>query len=306
MEGIEIVVNLTIPGAHADVAIACLEAGKHTHAEKPFAISRAEGTPVLALAEKKGLRVGCAPDTFMGAGIQTARKVLDDGWIGEPIGCNAHMMGHGPESWHPDPEFFYKTGGGPMFDMGPYYLTALVSLLGPVDQLTGSATITFPQRTITSEPKRGTVVDVDVATHVTGIMRFANGAVGTITTTFDVWAASHPPIEVYGTEGTMQVPDPNGFGGAVRVRKPGMDDWATLPPSHVYADNHRGIGVADMAYAIRSGRSHRSSGALAFHVLDIMESFHDASEQSAYVDLASSCERPAMLPLGLRAGTLDD
>ena len=306
MDEVEIVVNLTIPGAHADVAIAALQAGKHTYAEKPFAVTREEGQPVIDLAEEKGLLVGCAPDTFLGAGGQTCRKVIDDGWIGTPIGCSAHMMSHGHESWHPDPEFYYKPGGGPMLDMGPYYLTALVNLLGPVDSLTGSATTTFPTRTITSEPKQGTVIDVEVPTHVTGIMRFGGGAVGTITTTFDVWAARLPDTEIYGTEGTLAVPSHNGFAGTARVRRARSEEWHDLPHSHIYSEPNRGIGVADMAYAIRSGRKHRASGELAFHVLDIMQSFTEASEQSAYVDLRTTCERPAPLPLGLRQGTLDE
>jgi len=306
MDEIEIVVNLTIPHAHAEVAIASLQAGKSTYAEKPFAVTRDQGRRVLELAAEKGLLVGCAPDTFLGAGGQTARKLIDDGWIGEPIGCSAFLMCHGHESWHPDPEFYYKPGGGPMFDMGPYYLTALVNLLGPVQRLVGSATTTFPRRTITSEPKHGTVIDVEVPTHVNGIMQFAGGAMGTITTTFDVWSAQLPAIEIYGTEGTLSVPNPNGFGGSPRVRRAGAEGWSDLPLSHIYAEQNRGIGVVDMAYALRSGRPHRASGALAFHVLDIMQSFTEAWEQGRWLDLSSTCERPAMLPLGLRLGTLDE
>ncbi len=306
IDEIDIVVNLTVPHAHAEVALAALEAGKSVYSEKPFALSRDEGRPVLELAREKGLLVGCAPDTFLGAGGQTARKLIDDGAIGEPVAAGAHMMSHGHESWHPDPEFYYKPGGGPMFDMGPYYLTALVNLLGPVRRLTGSATISFPERTITSEPKRGTVIRVECPTHVTGIMQFANGAVGTITTTFDVWAASLPAIEIYGAEGTLSVPNPGGFAGPACVRLAGAEEWREIPVTHGYADQNRGLGVADMAYALRSGRLHRASGELAFHVLDIMESFTDASEQGRYVDLSSTCERPAMLPVGLRPGTLDE
>jgi predicted dehydrogenase len=203
------------------------------------------------------------------------------------------MMCHGHESWHPDPEFYYKPGGGPMLDMGPYYLTALVNLLGPVNKIAGSATVTFPQRTIGSEPKRGTVIDVEVPTHVNGIMQFAGGAIGTITTSFDVWAASHPPIEIYGTEGTMQVPDPNSFGGTVRVRRPSDEGWVELPLSHGYTEQNRGIGVADMAYALRSGRTHRVSGELAYHVLDAMLSFADSWEAGKWLELESTCARPA-------------
>ncbi len=215
-------------------------------------------------------------------------------------------MGHGHESWHPDPEFYYQPGGGPMLDMGPYYLTALVNLLGPVKRLTGSATITFPQRTITSEPKNGKVIDVEVPTHVNGIMEFANGVIGTITASFDVWFASVPPIEIYGTEGTMRVPSPNGFGGSVQVRRAGEDEWSDVPVTHGYTEQNRGIGVADMAYALRSGRAHRAGGDLAFHVLDVMQSFVESWEQGCYVDLSSTCARPDMFPLGLLPRTLDE
>ncbi|MCC6445275.1 MAG: Gfo/Idh/MocA family oxidoreductase, partial [Armatimonadetes bacterium] len=276
---IKIVVNLTIPKAHASVALAALEAGKSVHNEKPLTITREEGRRLLDLAAAKGLRVGGAPDTFLGAGLQTCRKLIDDGAIGEPVAATAFMMGHGHESWHPDPEFYYQTGGGPMFDMGPYYLTALVSLLGPVSRVTGSARITFPKRTITSQPKSGQKIQVEVPTHIAGVMDFAGGAVGTIITSFDVWAASVPCIEIYGSAGTLAVPDPNGFGGPVRLRRPDDKEWQETPLTHRYGGQSRGIGVADMAYALRSGRPHRASGELAYHVLDTMHAFHDASRE---------------------------
>ena len=303
---IEIVMNLTIPNAHASVALAAIAAGKSVHNEKPLAITREDGKKMLEAAKAKGVRVGCAPDTFLGGGIQTCAKLIDDGWIGEPIGATAFMMCHGHESWHPDPEFYYKVGGGPMFDMGPYYLTALVALMGPAKRVTGSTRITFPERTITSAPKFGTQVVVDVPTHVAGIVDFANGAVGTIITSFDVWAAELPRIEIYGTLGTLSVPDPNGFGGPIRIKRAGAKEWSDVPLSHGYQDNSRGIGVADMAYALRSGRAHRASGELANHVLDIMHAFHDASDQGKHIELQSKCARPQPLPMGLRHGLLDE
>lgn len=303
---IEIVVNLTIPKAHAEVCLAALEAGKHVHVEKPLAVTREDGKKILEKAKEKGLRVGSAPDTFLGGGLQTCRKLIDDGWIGEPVAATAFMLCHGHESWHPDPEFYYKVGGGPMFDMGPYYLTALVSLIGPVKRVTGSTRITFPERTITSQPKFGTKITVDVPTHVAGVMEFANGAIGTIVTSFDVWSTTLPRIEIYGTEGTMIVPDPNGFGGPVMVRRMGATEWSQVPLTHGYAENSRGIGAADMAYAIQSGRKHRANGEMAYHVLDIMHGFHDASDSGKHYELQSTCERPAPLPLGLPGHALDE
>lgn len=303
---IKIVVNLTIPIAHAEVAQKAVEAGKSVHNEKPLTVTREQGRKLLETAEQKGVRVGSAPDTFLGAGIQTCRKLIDDGWIGEPVGATAFMMCPGHEGWHPDPEFYYKPGGGPMFDMGPYYLTALVSLLGPVSRVSGSTRITRAERMIGSQPKRGEMIQVEVPTHVAGLMDFANGAVGTIITSFDVWGANLPWIEIYGTEGTLAVPDPNGFGGPVRVRRAGASDWTLMPYTHGYEDNSRGIGVADMAYALRSGRQHRANGDLAFHVLDIMHSFHDSSNEGRHIELSSTCERPAPLPMGLAHGHLDD
>ncbi len=303
---IEIVVNLTIPKAHFEVSLAALEAGKSAYSEKPLAVTREEGRRLLEVARARGLLLGCAPDTFLGGGLQTCRKLIDDGWIGEPVAASAFMMSHGHESWHPDPEFYYQAGGGPMFDMGPYYLTALVNLIGPVRRVTGSARITFPERTITSQPKFGKKIQVETPTHVAGVMDFANGAVGTIITTFDVWAAQLPRIEIYGTEGSLSVPDPNGFGGPVAVRRAGASEWSQVPLTHGYTRQSRGIGVADMAYALRSGRPHRANGEMAYHVLDTMQAFLDASATGKHIELTSTCKRPAPLPLGLCEGWLDE
>lgn len=302
---IEIVLNLTIPAAHAEIALKAIEAGKSVHNEKPLAITREEGKKILEMAKSKGVRVGCAPDTFMGAGIQTCIKLIDDGWIGEPIGATAFMLCHGHESWHPDPEFYYKPGGGPVFDMGPYYITALVAMMGPAKRVASSARITFPERIITSQPKYGTKIQVDVPTHVAGTIDFANGAIATIIQSFDVWAHNLPRIEIYGTEGSMSVPDPNGFGGPVKIKRPG-GEWVEMPLSHIYHENSRGIGVADMAYGLRTGREHRTNGELAFHVLDIMCALHESSDQGRHILLESTCKRPKPLPMGLRYGVLDE
>lgn len=303
---IEIIINLTIPAAHAEVSQTVLNQGKSVYSEKPLALTTRDGKATLELASENGLRVGCAPDTFLGAGLQTCRKLIDDGWIGEPIAATAFMISHGPESWHPNPEFYYETGGGPMFDMGPYYLTALISLMGPIVRVTGSTRITFPRRTITSQPKYGKVVEVEIPTHVVGVLDFANGAIGSILTTFDVWSAQLPRIEIYGTEGTLSVPDPNTFGGPVSVRRHTDKEWSTIPLTNPYAENSRGLGAADMATAIRSGRPHRASGEMAYHVLEVMESIHTASAENRHVSIESTCPRPAPLPLDLTPGVLDD
>jgi len=302
---IDLILNLTTPPAHFTVCEAALRSGKGVYVEKPLSITLAEGERLAALARERDLPLGGAPDTFLGAGIQTCLKLIEDGWIGRPVGATAFMLCGGHEGWHPDPAFYYRVGGGPMFDMGPYYLTALVNLMGPVQHVSGATRITFPTRTITSQPLHGTIVEVEVPTHVVGTLEFANGAVGTIITSFDVWAAELPRIEIYGTEGTLSVPDPNTFGGPVRVRRAGASEWSDIPLTHGYAENSRGIGVADMAYGLRSGRLHRANGELAYHVLDIMHAIHDAADAGRRVTLESTCERPAPLPLGLRKGLLD-
>lgn len=302
---IEIVVNLTIPKAHAEVALAAVAHGKSVYTEKPLALDTNDGKALLARALEQTVRVGCAPDTFLGGGLQTCRKLIDDGWIGRPIGATAFMMSRGHEHWHPNPDFYYQAGGGPMFDMGPYYLTALVSLLGPVRRVTGATQVTFPERTITSQPNYGQKIHVDVPTHVVGVLDFNAGAIATIITTFDVWAAELPRIEIYGTHGTLSVPDPNTFGGPVRLRRAGSTEWQEIPIPFNYTTNSRGLGVADMAHAIQTNRPHRANGELALHVLEIMEAIHVASAESHHIQLTTTCDRPAALPLDAPVGILD-
>ena len=302
---VEIVVNLTPPLAHCEVSLAAIAAGKHVHSEKPLAVTREDGQKILAAARERGVRVGCAPDTFLGGGLQTCRKLIDDGWIGRPVAAVAFMMGHGPEAWHPNPEFFYQFGAGPMLDVGPYYITALVNLLGPVRRVTASAQVSFPERLITSQPFYGQKIRVEVPTHVAGVLDFESGVVGTVITSFDVWDSSLPRIEIYGSEGTLSVPDPNIFGGPVRLRRAGADAWSEVPLTHS-AEVGRGVGVADLAYAIRCDRPQRASGELAYHVLDVMSAFREASESERHVAVQSRIERrPAPLPMGLLAGTLE-
>jgi predicted dehydrogenase len=301
---IEMVLDLTVPKAHAQVAMAAIAAGKSVYNEKPLAVTREDGAKIIEAAKAKGLLVGCAPDTFLGAGIQTCRKLIDDGWVGEPVGAVAFFTCRGHERWHPDPEFYYEVGGGPVLDMGPYYTTALINLLGPVRRVSGSVRKTFETRTITSRPKYGKVIPAEVPTHVVGTLDFASGAVATIMLTFDVWEANLPRIEVYGTLGTLSVPDPNIFGGPVRVWLNG--EWKEVPLTHGYAENSRGLGVADMAAALRSGRPHRASGELAYHVLDVMQSIQEASDTGRYVKIKSKCRKPAPFPMGLLPGTVDE
>lgn len=296
---IEIVLNLTVPKAHYSVAMASLEAGKHVYNEKPLAVEREHGKELVDIARLKGLKLGCAPDTFLGGAIQTCRRLIDEGAIGEPVGCNCFMLCHGHESWHPSPEFYYERGGGPMLDMGPYYLTCLVSLIGPIRRISSFTRAAFKTRTITSEPKRGKLIEVETPTHIVGLMQFATGAIGQITTSFDIWHSTLPPIEIYGTEGSMLVPDPNGFGGEIMLRSAGDKVWQAMPLQFGYAENGRGLGVMDMAYAIEENRPCRASGELAYHVLDAMHAFLESGERLAPVDLASSVDRPSPLPPGL-------
>jgi predicted dehydrogenase len=302
---IDIVVNLTIPAAHAPINLAAVAAGKHVYSEKPLTRTRADGQQLLAAARTQGVRVSCAPETFLGAGLQTCRRLIDEGALGTLVGATAFMLSPGPENWHPDPDFFFQPGAGPLFDMGPYYLTALVNLLGPVRRVSGSARITRTERLIGSQPRAGTTITVNTPTHVAGVLDFANGAIGTLVTSFDVVATGLPPIEIYGTQGTLSVPDPNTFGGPVRLRKAGEKEWQTIELTHANTQNCRGIGVADMARAIETGRPHRASGDLAYHVLDVMQSILDTAVQGQSVAVDSTVERPAPLPEGMGDWELD-
>lgn len=293
---VDLVLNITPPLAHEQVTRAALEAGKHVYTEKPLAISRESGQALVTLAQERGLRLGGAPDTFLGAGLQTCRALIDEGAIGEPLGATAFMNSPGVEGWHPSPEFFYQRGGGPMFDMGPYYLTALTHLLGPVRCVSGATRISRPERTIGSQPLRGRKIKVEVPTYVTGLLEYESGPIGTIQTTFDVWASRLPLIEVYGTEGTLSVPDPNTFGGPVELFEASKGEWRTVPLTRPYAENSRGVGLVEMLTALREQRPHRASGELTLHVLDIMQSIHEAHAQQKKIKLTTACLRPEPLP----------
>ncbi|NMA97511.1 MAG: Gfo/Idh/MocA family oxidoreductase [Phyllobacteriaceae bacterium] len=304
--GIALIVNLTIPRAHVEVGLRCLAAGKHVYSEKPLGINFAEGKRLLDAAKAAGLRIGSAPDTFLGGAHQQARAVVDSGVLGQLVGGTAFMQCPGHESWHPDPAFYYDIGGGPMLDMGPYYITNLVNLLGPVAKVSAMSSRLRSERTITSAPKNGQTMPVKVDTHVTGSLGFASGAIVQIAMSFDVAAHKHVPLELYGTEQTLIVPDPNFFGGEVEMRKRGRDEqWVQVTVEAPYADgNYRSLGVADMALGILEDRPHRANGDLALHVLEVMEAFEHAARGGRTIDITTPVERPAPLATSLVNGLL--
>lgn len=307
---IQIVINLTVPLAHAAVGLQVLAAGKHVYLEKPLAADFADAQAMLADADRRGLRVGCAPDTFLGAGHQACRAAIDAGRIGTPIGGAVTFLSQGLESWHPNPAFFFAHGGGPMHDMGPYYLTQLVNLLGPVSRVCAVASIGNPTRTVTSQPLAGQVIEVSVPTTVNGVMQFASGANVSISTSFDVWAHQRPHIEIYGTDGSLQGVNPNFFGGSPQwAGRDGQWQPLDITAHPFHRDNHslrsgarvanyRMVGLIDMAVALQQGRPHRASGALALHVLELMDAFGRSSTEGRHVTLQTVAPRPAPVPLG--------
>lgn len=294
---VDLVLNLTIPAVHGAIAIDAVSNGKHVYNEKPLSIDLDEARRLVELAKARGVRVGCAPDTFMGQGIQTAIATLDSGAIGTPVAATAAMRSRGPESWHPSPEFFFKVGGGPMLDMGPYYLTALAALLGPAKRTTGIVSRSYPTRTVGSGPLQGRSIGVETPTHLAGVVEYESGPVVELTTSFDVSHGWGNAIVIYGSEGTMSIPDPNNFSGEVLVRGANEDEWSPVEPKHAYGENSRGLGVLDIAVAIREGRPHRASGDLALHVLETMLSFERSSVEGRHIVLESKPERPAAMPV---------
>lgn len=297
---IDLVINLTVPLAHAEVSLAVIASGKHLYSEKPLAAAFDDAQRIVKAAAEAGVRIGCAPDTFMFAPHQRCRQLIDAGAIGQPVAAIGCMASRGPESWHPNPDFFYQPGGGPMLDMGPYYITALVHLLGPAARVTGSARSSFSER-IAGDGHR---IPVNVATHVTGTIEFQSGVIATLIISFDVAGHRLPLMEIYGSESTLAVPDPNGFEADVKTYDPATKTWVTHDLLHP-PEWARGIGVADMAYGIMTGRPHRASGELALHVTEIMFAFEEAARSGRRIDLTTTCQRPKALPIGLPPRTLD-
>jgi predicted dehydrogenase len=295
-DDVDLVLNLTIPAAHAEVALKAIAAGKSVYGEKPLAATTAEARQVLEAAREMGVVVGCAPDTVLGTGIQTARKAIDDGLIGAPISATATMVTPGHERWHPNPDFYYQPGGGPLLDMGPYYVSALVTLLGPVVSVVGAASHTRNERTIGSGPRAGETVLVAVDSHVTGVLVHASGALSTLLMSFDAVKSKSPNIEIHGEHGSLAVPDPNHFDGDVQVFALGADDWQTLPVSAGYVDSGRGFGIADLA-ATAPGSEPRAGGQLAYHVLDVMESMLASARTGTAVLIKSTATRPEPVEL---------
>jgi predicted dehydrogenase len=304
-DSIGAVVNLTPAHAHTSVSRLCLEAGKPVFSEKPLGTDFEEGRSLVELATERGLRLGCAPDTFLGVGLQAARSAIDRGLIGEPVAANGFMLGFGPEWWHPNPESFYVPGAGPLFDMGPYYLTALVHLLGPARSISGSAKIGIADRVVHSKGRVGDVVQATTPTHVSSMIDFVSGASATLVTSFDVKATRFRNIEIYGTEGTLSLPDPNTFGGPLRFRNIIADDWRELPLSVPNVPQQRGIGLADMLSATVADRPHRASAELALHVLELMSATLRSSDEGRRIDLTTTCERPAPMRFTLPSHAFD-
>lgn len=303
---IGVIVNLTVPAAHFEVTAAALNAGKHVWSEKPLVLTLAQGEALKRLAGEKGLRVGSAPDTFLGGTHQQARALLDAGAIGRVIAGTAHVMSRGMEHWHPNPDFFFQPGGGPVLDIGPYYITNLVQLLGPVHRVAALATAGAEFRTIGAGPRVGETVPVDTATNIHALLDFANGATFTLSASWDVRAHRHPSMELYGSAGSLFLPDPNFFGGPLEMADADGTIAAIEPWAHpfgvaneekdgVWRANYRAAGLADMVAAIATGRPHRCGLDLALHVVDVMTAILRSGEVGAFVTLSSTCARPAPL-----------
>jgi predicted dehydrogenase len=293
---LELIVNLTIPAAHADVAAAALASGKHVWNEKPLTLDRESAQGLVDQGDAAGLLVGCAPDTFLAPGWQATRRMIDRGDIGRPVTASVVFQSPGPQTWHPDPEFFFQRGGGPLLDMGPYYLTALTQLFGSITSVAARGGSAGSTRTIGQGPRAGEVFEVDVATYVTAIFDFETGAVAAGTFSFDSPLSRVGVVEIAGTEATLAAPDPNYFRGDIKVMKTGGQEWEPIAVTGV--EGGRGIGVVDMARALRHGGQHRATGRLGFHVLDAMLATAESMERHQFVPVESRMEAIPALPEG--------
>lgn len=303
---LDIVINLTIPDAHYPITKRILEAGKHAYSEKPLVLTLEQGTTLRDLAKAKGLSVGCAPDTFLGGAHQQARAILDEGTIGEITTGNAAIQAHGPESWHPSPEFFYQPGAGPVMDMGPYYIATLINLLGPVKRVGALTSSAEPERTIGSGPRQGQKIKVNTPSNIQALLEFHSGATISFSASWDVWHHKRNHFELYGTKGTLYVPDPNFFGGTVEVALAGGEAQVQSPWDHPFGvinqndkgrelANYRTAGLADMAQAHMEGRDHRCSLERTLHGVDVMTSILKSGETGQFITLTTTCTRPAAL-----------
>lgn len=291
---VELVVNLTIPAAHTDVARQAVALGKSVWIEKPLALDTGDGRALLAEAARAGVRIGCAPDTVLGAGLQTARRLIAEGAIGEPLTALTLMQDPGPERWHPAPEFLYQRGAGPLFDIGPYYLTVLASLFGPATGVAALGRRSQDQRVIGSGPRAGLAFQVEMPTYVAALIDYAGGAAASVQFSFDSPLRRHGFVEITGTEATLAMPDPNRFDGEVRIRRAGDDEWTAIPAAGTTAG--RGLGALDLARAVRTGVPHRASGELALHVLDTMEAITRSLTGGTFEPVGTTFLVPDVLP----------
>lgn len=301
-DDIDLVINLTIPAAHVDVSRAILQAGKHVYSEKPFVLSLAEAQELNEIAKRKGVRIGSAPDTFMGGSHQLARKLVDSGAIGDVTSGVAVVMSSGMEDWHPNPDFFFLKGGGPVLDIGPYYICNLVQLIGPVKKVTSFTGAASPTRIIQNGPRNGETIPVETPTTIHSVLSFENGAIITLLASWDVCASNHPSMELFGTKGTLNVPDPNWFGGVLtvteRASEPVEKSWDhpfSIPNFEEIHANYRGAGLADMAQAIAAGRLHRCNADFATHVVEVMTAILEAGETGEVMTMQTTCVRPDVL-----------
>jgi predicted dehydrogenase len=292
---IQIIVNLTTPAAHTEISLQAIEAGKNIYNEKPLAATMEDAQRILQAAKKKCVLVGSAPDIFLGSSLQVTRKLIDEGLLGEPLAATAFLASHGPEIKHPNPQFYYQNGAGPLFDLGPYCLTSLVALFGPAKRVTGSAQTLIKERTIHTGPSKGSAFQSEVPTYISGVIDFWSGLVASVIFSFDIWAANQPSLEIYGTKGSLSLPGPHKFTSQVRLHRADAQEWSEIPLPDSRHDG-RGLGVADMAYALTNGYQPRANGELAYHVLDILNSLKKASESGQHILIKSLCPRPD--PLG--------